>query len=208
MGFGDFLGAAGGIIGGAVGFVATGFNPAGAAAGFAIGGAIGGAASGAEAAKEQKKMANSQKKQAQLQAWQQAMDNLRQFQLAQATSGVAWQASGASLESSGAMGVQGSVGAQAATNLNALALGGSFSREYYGATRELANINKWAEINKAVTTIGTTAMSIVPQTGSLTPWTETGSPTANVYGHSNVGNKPAYGNLPQTAPIIKPREGG
>lgn len=161
MGLGSFLGKVGGIAGGAIGFALGG--PAGASAGFAIGGALGGAAAGAEAASSEKKAARAQRRQAQLQAWQGAMESLREFQRAQAMSSTAFQASGASLESSGAQGVRSSLGATEASNQALLGQNIRLGNQYYRNLQDSASARGAAAIGSAIATIGGSVMDLIPE---------------------------------------------
>ena len=183
------IGVGAGIVGGAVGFVASGGNPAGAAAGFAIGSAIGGAVTGAEAASKEKKAAKAQQRQAQLQSWQASMDSLREYQVAQAMSSTSFQGSGASLESSGAQGVRSSLGATEASNQNLLGQNVQLANDYYRNMKDAAEWRQIGAIGSAVSSIGSSIMSVVPEN----PGTSVSSGPPRRYSAGGRGRAPSIG---------------
>lgn len=166
MGFGDFFKKSAGLIGAGVGFMVAG--PAGAAAGASIGGGIGGGLLGRDAAKAEKKAANAQRRQAQLQSWQNSMNSLREFQRAQAMSATAFQGSGASLESSAAQGVRSSLGATESRNQELLAQNVSLGNEYYRHLQNAAKARGNAAIASSLGQIASAAFSVMP-TGTPDP---------------------------------------
>jgi hypothetical protein len=177
MGLGSFLkkavGVGGSLIGAGIGAFA---GPGGMAAGFQIGGAIGGAVAGASAASSEKKAARAQRRQAQLQAWQNSMESLREFQRAQAMSSTAFQASGASLESSGAQGVRSSLGATEASNQALLGQNVQFGNQYYKNLQDAASMRGAAAIGSAIASIGSSVSSLIPTTPAPTTTTTTSGP--------------------------------
>jgi len=150
----------------------AGFLVAGPA-GAAVGAGISAGVAGVEQAGLERDAAKVQRRQAKLQAWQRQMSQLRDLQVAQASAGTAFQASGASLESSGAQGVQSSLISQTAQNTGLVSQG-------VEATNALTRIQNDMSRNSMYASIGQLAGSItqagaglfggpVTNTTSLTP---------------------------------------
>jgi hypothetical protein len=165
--FKDLVKKGAGVVGGAIGFAIAG--PAGAAIGFGLGSSVSAGLEGLDAAAAAKDSAKAQRRQAKLQIWQQAMENVRGYQQAVALSGVAAEASGASLESSAAQGTQAALGAQASFNNTMLAQGLQYSNAYYNSQRDMINAQRNAQIYSTLGDLAMQASTIIPSGGAPSP---------------------------------------
>jgi hypothetical protein len=127
-----------------------------------MGASAAGSVAKAEAAKQQKKAARAQRRAQQLQQQQQRLDMLRQHQRAEAGAIVTAQASGASLESSGAQGVQSSLDAQTGVNLRLQGVGVALGQDYYNRLRNASKLQGQAAMFGAAASIAGMASSFLP----------------------------------------------
>lgn len=110
-----------------------------------------------KAGQAQKKAGKKQKKADRLQSFQNQMQQLRDYQLAVAQAGTAWAGSGASLESSGAMGARAAAGSQVANNIAMLGRGAHLAEGY---NKAMGDANRWNTISSIAGTVSSTIGSI------------------------------------------------
>lgn len=157
-----------------------------AVAGLAAVSAVG-AVKGASA---QRKAGKAQRAADRLQSWQNQMQQLRDFQVAVATSGTAWEGGGMSLKSSGAQGTRSSAASQLASNIGLIGQGAQLSGRYSSA---MNSANRWAGISSAAGSLATMVNSV----SSVVPKGD------------NFQNLPDYntvpeGGIPINEPILPP----
>lgn len=125
-------------------------------------------------AKAQRKAGKAQRAADRLQSWQNQMQQLRDFQVAVATSGTAWEGGGMSLESSGAQGTKSSAASQLASNIGLIGQGSQLSGRYSSAMNDA---NRWVGISTAAGSLATminSVSSIVPRN----PTTQVSAPNS------------------------------
>ena len=153
---------------------------------------------GMKAADAQKDANKAQQRQQRVQAWVDAMQNIKDIQLADAVSGTAWQGSGASLESSGAQGVSSAIGAQGAFNLSLLAENVKNANNYYNAT---ATASKWGGYSQALGSIADISKMFIGMGAApgSTPGTATNVQSGSVPGATFSNTNKGF-----TAPVQRP----
>lgn len=137
--------------------------------------------SGEKAKKAAKRANRAAAAQQRLEAWAQSMESLRNYQRAQASAAGEWEASGASLESSGAQGVQSSLGATEMRNQEMGEMNVQAASDYYKYINEKTRWEGRAAIGQSIANIAMTARSLTGGRPSGNKITEGYGPWATGY---------------------------